>query len=60
MKNEKRLRLAGGGRKLTNPQFDKDMGDWINGLRAQKFRVSRNIILIEAQKRVTLSILKGI
>ena len=30
------LRLVGGGRKLTNSQFDTDIGDWISHLRSSQ------------------------
>ncbi|KAL3081165.1 hypothetical protein niasHT_032480 [Heterodera trifolii] len=34
----KRKRLIGGGRKLTNAQFDQELSDWVRGLRDKKLR----------------------
>ncbi|KAL3107396.1 hypothetical protein niasHT_012836 [Heterodera trifolii] len=36
----KRKRLIGGGRKLTNAQFDQELSDWVRGLRDKKLRAS--------------------
>ncbi|KAL3111244.1 hypothetical protein niasHT_012711 [Heterodera trifolii] len=46
----KRKRLIGGGRKLTNAQFDQELSDWVRGLRDKKLRVTRNMIFAQAQQ----------
>ena len=43
-------RIAGEGRKLTDADFDQTLADWVKTLRAQKLRVTRNMIFAEAVK----------
>uniref|UniRef100_A0A183CTC0 BrkDBD domain-containing protein n=1 Tax=Globodera pallida TaxID=36090 RepID=A0A183CTC0_GLOPA len=38
----KRKRLIGGGRKLSNANFDKSLADWVKELREKNLRVTRN------------------
>uniref|UniRef100_A0A914HX95 HTH CENPB-type domain-containing protein n=1 Tax=Globodera rostochiensis TaxID=31243 RepID=A0A914HX95_GLORO len=45
-----RKRIQGGGRKLTDADFDTGLADWVKELRGRKLRVSRNMIVTEAQK----------
>uniref|UniRef100_A0A914HAP0 HTH CENPB-type domain-containing protein n=1 Tax=Globodera rostochiensis TaxID=31243 RepID=A0A914HAP0_GLORO len=46
----KRKRLIGGGRKLANADFDETLTDWVRDLRAKKLRVTRNMIVAQAQQ----------
>nr|CAD2196552.1 unnamed protein product [Meloidogyne enterolobii] len=51
MKNPStRKRSIGGGRKLADSDFDNALKSWINELRSKKLRVTRNMIVLEAQK----------
>nr|CAD2183438.1 unnamed protein product [Meloidogyne enterolobii] len=45
-----RKRAIGGGRKLTDADFDSALKSWITNLRSKKLRVTRNMILFEAQR----------
>ena len=44
----KKKRLEGGGRKVAFPQMEEELAGWIEGLRAQNFRVTRKIVRIKA------------
>uniref|UniRef100_A0A914HTV3 HTH CENPB-type domain-containing protein n=1 Tax=Globodera rostochiensis TaxID=31243 RepID=A0A914HTV3_GLORO len=46
----KRKRRIGGGRKLSNANFDKTLADWVKELRENNVRVSRNMIVARAQQ----------
>uniref|UniRef100_A0A183BI85 HTH CENPB-type domain-containing protein n=1 Tax=Globodera pallida TaxID=36090 RepID=A0A183BI85_GLOPA len=46
----KRKRLIGGGRKLSNANFDKTLADWVKDLREKNLRVTRNMIVARAQQ----------
>ncbi|KAL3069717.1 hypothetical protein niasHS_015951 [Heterodera schachtii] len=53
MESEKRKRLMGGGRKVCDPKFDETLSNWVRELRAQKVRVTRNMIVAQAQQLST-------
>uniref|UniRef100_A0A914HLZ8 HTH CENPB-type domain-containing protein n=1 Tax=Globodera rostochiensis TaxID=31243 RepID=A0A914HLZ8_GLORO len=52
MESATRKRIQGGGRKPTDADFDTALAEWIKELRVRKLRVSRNMIVTEAQKLV--------
>ncbi|KAF7635997.1 HTH CENPB-type domain-containing protein [Meloidogyne graminicola] len=45
-----RKRTIGGGRKLTDEDFDNELKKWIDDLRGKKLRVTRSMISFEAQR----------
>ena len=48
---DKRHRLDGGGRKLTNEQLEDEIFKWILKRRENMLRVSRKLIMIKAKSR---------
>lgn len=50
MKSKFRKRIVGGGRKLTDADFDKELADWVRELRKKNLRVSRKMLVVQALK----------
>ncbi|KAF7637350.1 HTH CENPB-type domain-containing protein [Meloidogyne graminicola] len=50
LKSKFRKRIVGGGRKLTDADFDKELADWVRELRKKNLRVSRKMLVVQALK----------